>query len=284
MTAPHELSFIEGLSVASLGSGRYRSRYPGWNGYPRVFGGLLLAQAISAASDSVDEAKLPISQHGCFLRPADPGDEVELVVEAVRDGRSFSTREVRSYVRGAETSRFLVSFQAPEESPTYQLAMPAAPGPDDLPRSDEQLPFEVVELGHSGPDEAGRYAWTRRCWLRCVAPMQPGPIFQAAAMAYASDLTTTAFTPGAVAPSHDTTDASLDHALWLHRPSDLSEWHLFELTCVAVSGWRATARGTIHSADGILRASMAQELLNRPLEGPPLALGDGRWVPERTAG
>jgi acyl-CoA thioesterase-2 len=278
--APHELSFAEGLSVVPLGEGRFRSRYPGWNGYPRVFGGLLLAQAISAAAGSVAVAKLPISQQGCFLRPANPGDEVELVVETVRDGRSFSTREVRSYVEGAETSRFLVSFQIPEESPSYQLAMPAAPPPDDLPRSDEQLPFEVVELGHSGADTQGRYAWTRRCWLRCVAPMDPGSTFQAAAMAYASDLTTTAFTPGAETQAHDTTDASLDHALWLHRPSDLAEWHLFELNCVAVSGWRATARGTIYSADGILRASMAQELLNRPLEGPPLVPGEGRWAPE----
>ena len=92
MAAPHELSFADALSVEDLGGDRYRGRYPGWNGYPRVFGGVVLAQAVSAAAATVEAPRAVHALHGLFLRPARPGDEAELVVERLRDGRSFSAR------------------------------------------------------------------------------------------------------------------------------------------------------------------------------------------------
>jgi len=281
VTAPHELTFAEAIDVIEIDGDHFRGRYPGWNGYPRVFGGVVLAQAISAAVATVEGPKVPNSLHGVFLRPATPGDTAELHVERVRDGRSFSTRQVTSVVGGKETSRFVVSFRAPEVSGGYQLAMGSAQAPTGRPTSPDQLPFEVIELGSSGPSPDGTYEWTRRAWIRSVARMAPTPGFQTAALAYASDITMMAFQPGAELVDDDSGDASLDHALWFHRPSDLRDWHLFELRCVSISSACSTVQGTIHAADGRLVASMAQELLIRPNLAGTIVRAEGRWTPEQ---
>jgi len=280
MKQPHEFGFAEALQVASQEEDRFRGVYPGWNGYPRVFGGVVLAQAISAAVQTVDGPKVPNSMHGVFLRPGMPGDEPELHVERVRDGRSFSTRQVSSFIGGKETSRFIVSFAIPEDSPEYQLGMPEVPRPASEKISSEDLPFELVELGHSERRGDGSYEWTRRAWLRCAARVEADAGLQAAAIAYASDITLTAFQPGVESIEDDTTDASLDHALWFHRSSNICEWHLFDLRCVSISSSRSTVQGVLYDDQGRLVASMAQELLIRPLNGEPIVRSTGRWSPE----
>ena len=113
--------------------------------------------------------------------------------------------------------------------------------------------------------------------------MDTTPSFQAAALAYASDITLSAFEPGSNAIDENSVDASLDHALWLHRLTDLTEWHLFELNCISISNSRSTVQGTLHSQSGVLAASMAQELLVRRNEGGPVQRTEGRWIEEITS-
>jgi acyl-CoA thioesterase-2 len=263
VTAEPSLSFEDAVSVVALGAGRFSARYVGWSEYHRIFGGIVLAQSIVAAAATVSEPKVPNSMHGYFLRPSPPGAEVEITVESVRDGRSFSTREVRSIVEGKETSRFLISFHVPEPGRDYQLTMPEVPDAGSL-EAKPGYPFEVIELGASEADSAGTYAWTRRCWLRCTAPIEATSSLHAAAMAYATDMTVTAYLPGFDGVGEADGGGSLDHAAWFHRPSDLSAWHLFDLRCVSVSNATSTIQGLLYAADGTLCASMAQELLARP--------------------
>ena len=113
--------------------------------------------------------------------------------------------------------------------------------------------------------------------------MDTTPSFQAAALAYASDITLSAFEPGSNQIDENSVDASLDHALWFHRLTDLTEWHLFELNCISISNSRSTVQGTLHSQSGVLAASMAQELLVRRNEGGPVERTEGRWIEEITS-
>jgi acyl-CoA thioesterase-2 len=263
---------MEELSAAlvarPLGGGRFVAGSPDWWGGDRVFGGMVVAQALSAAIQTVERATPVHSMHAYFLRPSLPGRPVDLVVHRVRDGRSFSTREVTSSVDGKVTFQMACSFHGDEPGDEYQLAMPEVPGPDDVEQADVPIPFLVRELGPSPRRPDGSYGSTRRVWLRTRTPLADDPLLHTCVVAYLSDMTGAAFRPKSLGTWGTHTDASLDHSLWFHRPVRADQWLLFDLQALVNAGGRATVRGVMFDREGRLVVSMAQELLIRPLEDP----------------
>jgi len=281
MVDPHELTFAQALGVEPLGEDRFEGIYADWAGSPRVFGGNVLGKAIMAASATVESPKVFHSIHGYFLRPATPGDRPILQVERVRDGRSYSNREVRVLIEGKETARFLLSFCVPEAGRDYQPLMPKVEAPELEQAEVGFHPFELIELGSAGPDEDGFYEWTRRAWFRCASRAATEPSLKYAALAYISDHSGMALRPGDEDYEENAGDASLDHSLYIHREPDLTKWHLFDLRCLSVSSRRSAIQGRIFAESGELVATMNQELLIRPLGGPPPELDrTGLWKPE----
>ena len=281
MVAPHELTFAQALDVESIGEDLFGGQYGEWTNAPRVFGGSILGQVVMAASATVEAPKAVHSLHGYFLRPALPGTRPQLSVERVRDGRSYSHREVQVSVDGTETSRFLLSFCAPEEGREYQPLRPDAPDPRGLRAEVGTHPFELIELGSAEADQNGFHEWTRRVWFRCAAKVRDDVAFQTAALAYISDHTGLALRPGEGLYEENAGDASLDHALYLHRRPDVTQWHLYDLRCISISSRRSTVQGRIFAESGELVATTSQELLVRPLGGPaPERTMTGLWTPE----
>ena len=281
MTAPHELTFAQGLGVEPLGDDRFVGTYADWASSPRVFGGNVLGKSVMAASATIEGGKVLHSMHGYFLRPATPGDRPVLEVERVRDGRTYSNREVRVRIDGVETARFLLSFSVPEDGRSYQPPMPEVPSPTGMLAELGVHPFELIELGSAEPDEDGFYEWTRRSWFRCASNVRDDPSFAYAALAYISDHSGLALRPGNATYDENAGDASLDHSLYVHRRPNLAKWHLFDLRCISISSMRSAIQGRIFAETGELVATVTQELLVRPLGGPPPELDrTGLWTPE----
>jgi acyl-CoA thioesterase-2 len=256
---------------------------PHWWGGNRTFGGMVVAQALHAACQTVPSRLHVHSLHGYFLRPSSPGSTSIHRVDRVRDGRSFTTREVTSEVEGRTTFRMTCSFHVPEDGDEYQLPMSDdVPRPEDTPGVDLPFPFDIRELGATPRRADGTYASTRRCWFRTRTPLPDDPAIHACVLAYLSDMTGAAFRPLSLNSWGTHTDASLDHALWFHRPRRADEWNYYDLSALVNAGGRATVRATLYGDDGVLYQSMAQELLIRELEvpvafeAPPWALRDGK--------
>ena len=256
------------LVARPTGPGTFAAQSPDWWGGDRVFGGMVVAQALSAAIQSVDLGTPVHSLHGYFLRPSAPGRPVQLTVGHLRDGRSFTTREVTSHVDGKLTFKMACSFHADEEGEEYQLPMPDVPGPDEVAQADVPIPFLVRELGPGNRRADGSFDSTRRVWLRTRGALPDDPLLHTCVVAYLSDMTGAAFRPHSLGTWGTHTDASLDHCLWFHRPVRADEWLLFDLAAVVNAGGRATVRGAMFGRDGRLRVSMTQELLIRLLDEP----------------
>lgn len=254
-------------------------------GYRQLFGGQVLGQAVSAACKTVDATRLVHSLHAYFLRPGDAALPVVYQVERVRDGGSFSTRRVSAIQKGKTIFTCHTSFQGIEQGFEHQPVMPEVPGPDEL-RSETQLaraiagqlpeslreravhdkpfdvrPVQVMNPFHPKPTEALKYVW-----FRADGVLPDYPALHQYLLAYASDfgLLTTALLPHGVSVWQKSMQvASLDHALWFHRPIRVDEWMLFAMD----SPWAANARGfsraSIFNQAGQLIASAAQEGLMR---------------------
>jgi len=265
---PASLSFSDGISVSPVRTDVYRSTYPHWWEGERVFGGFVVAQAVAAAMATVERPADLHSLHGYFLRPAMPGDQSEITVERVRDGRSFTTRRTSTEVRGKETFVMTASFHAPEPGEDYQLAVAEVPGPEACHAlREDDGPFEVLELGPSEQAEDGTYASTRRAWIRCTEDLGSDPSRHLAAAAYASDMTRAAFRPTSLGSWGEHVDASLDHSVWFHGLPDMTAWHLFDLHTVITGAGRSFMRGQLSDERGIAKFSMAQEILIRRIDG-----------------
>jgi acyl-CoA thioesterase-2 len=251
---------------------------PDWWAGDRTFGGMVVAQALSAALQTAPLGLEVHSMHGYFLRPVAPGASTTHVVNAVRDGRAFSNREVVSLTDGKETFRMACSFHAPEQGDEYQLPMgPGIPPPADVEGFEAPFPFDIRELGHTDQREDGTYLSTRRCWFRTREPLPDDPAVHTCVLAYFSDMTGASFRPGSIGTWGTHTDASLDHAVWFHRPWRADRWSIFDIQALVNAGGRATIRATMHGEDGALHLSMAQELLIRKLE-VPLVFEPPPWV------
>ena len=257
---------------------------PNWWMGDRTFGGMVVAQALHAAMLTAPaEAELH-SLHGYFLRPTAPGAQTTHVVDCVRDGRSFSLREVRSLVDGKETFRLACSFHAPEVGDEYQLpAPPGVPRAQEIEGFEAPFPFDIREIGATERREDGTYESTRRCWFRTREPLPDDRAIHACVLTYFSDMTGASFRPLSLGSWGTHTDASLDHAVWFHRPWRADVWSLFNIHALVNAGGRATIRATMHSEDGTLHLSMAQELLIRKLE-TPLVFETPRWLERSVEG
>jgi acyl-CoA thioesterase-2 len=262
------------LDLEDAGGDRFWAPTPGGDGPPRLFGGGVAAQALAAACRTVPEERPPHSLHGYFIRPGRPGVPLELVVERTRDGRSFTTRHVTAIQDSKAIFNLTASFHGAEPGTDWQEAVPELP---PLPGDEE----DRAAIGPAGLMEIFRAVWRSSpfelrpvrpgpslvphpCWVRLAEPIGPDPALQACALTFVSDM-------GVVVSARAPQDrgrrapmASIDHAVWFHRPFDVAEWHLFSVDPVSNYGARGLARASLHSSDGRLVASIAQEVLMRP--------------------
>jgi acyl-CoA thioesterase-2 len=263
------------LELRQLGGDRFAPEYYPEPAAPFVFGGQLAAQSLTACSATVDPGRLPHSLHCLFLAAANPAAPLELVVHRLRDGRSFSTRRVDVVQDAAVVFSATASFNVPRVEPgsaDYQVPLPDAPGPDDPQEQWADLlggaPYfaglEVRESHPADPSTDGLRAYSRRVWFRTPAALPHDPRLHAAVLAFASDLgVTMASSATAGLYGQAKVLSSLDHGLWIHRPLRVDDWLLLELVSVSNAQSRGLVRGTVHSMDGVLVASVVQEALIR---------------------
>jgi acyl-CoA thioesterase-2 len=248
----------------------------------RIFGGQVLAQSLMAAVKTVPEARPVHSLHAYFLRPGDPEVPITFSVERLRDGRSFSARRTHALQNGQPLLSMISSYQQPSEGLDHQVEMPKVPGPDELPTLEEQfghLPSPMVQQAlngrpidmrhvegplflHPGPERVAHQA----VWMRAMAPMPDEQVLHTALLAYASDyslLESILRRHGLSWATRGMSTASLDHAMWFHRPARMDDWLLYVQESPSASGARGMGMGRLFSQDGVLVASVAQEGMMR---------------------
>lgn len=273
------------LDLEKLAEDRYRGASV-FETSARVFGGQVIAQALVAATRSVDPIRQVHSLHGYFLRPGDTSKDILFDVERLRDGKSFSTRRVTAHQNGETIFGFAASFQLAEEGFSHAPPMPQVPPPEDLvvdPVLAEKVSRKLPETFSAwfGPDraldvrpapfqtrvEGPSGVPIQYFWVRANGEMGDDPCEHQAVLAYVSDL---GLLPTAgIAHQIGVGDkkvqwASLDHAMWFHRPMRADEWLLFAEESPAASGGRGFSRGNVFTRDGTHVASLAQEGLMRP--------------------
>jgi acyl-CoA thioesterase-2 len=232
-------------------------------GWGRIYGGQVVAQALRAAGLTVDASLRPQSLHAYFVQAGDEQLPVLYEVERVRDSGSFATRQVVAYQARGAVLNLIASFHRPEASVDLSaLTMPGdVPSPESLPAQQTDLAFErrdVLRRVHPEPYELG--------WMRVHESLGDDPMLQACAFAYCSDEYPlgTALIAHPVVPDWDRVfTASLDHAIWFHRPLRADEWLLYELRGGGVADARGLAMGRVFDQAGAHVASIAQEALAR---------------------
>jgi acyl-CoA thioesterase-2 len=272
------------LDLEELEHNLYRGRSPKVN-WQRVFGGQTIAQALVAAQRTVEPDRHVHSLHGYFMLPGDTTVPIVYQVDRIRDGGSFTTRRVVAVQHGQAIFSLEASFQVEERGLDHQFAMP-----DDVPTPDSlKTQRELFEHAENVPEHIRRF-WARErpleirpvdldhytsreklpprqnIWLRTTGPVPADRTMQAAVLAYLSDMTlldTSTFAHGRAVFDRDLQVASLDHAMWFHRPYPLDGWLLYTQDSPSASGARGFTRGAIYAEDGTLIASVAQEGLIR---------------------
>ncbi len=248
----------------------------------RIFGGQVVAQALTAAYKTVGD-RVCHSLQSYFIRPGDPTIPVLYQVERSRDGHSFATRRVIAIQKGEQIFNMACSFQTPEAGFDHQSKMPVVTPPDDLPDDFFRQQQELAGV----PEEHKRWLRKRAIEMRLVDPVSiVKPVAKSAEhhvwlrarencgedialnqalLAYASDysLLGTAMRPHGVSWLNGVQTASLDHIIWFHRPTNFSRWHLYVQDSPSASGARGFNRGAIYREDGVLVASATQEGLIR---------------------
>jgi len=260
----HHRRLLDILDLHASGRDTYIAPTPS-EGPPRLFGGQVASQAVRAITLTVEGDRRIHSVHAYFIRPGRPGVPLELRVERTRDGRSFSTRRVEALQEGEAILVADASFHVTEPGDEWQEASPiAVPGPEEIAERNtsmmsafrSMMPFDIRPVR---PTEGFPL---HPCWVRVRDPIPADAALHAAALAYVSDLAVigSARAPGSTAGWGG---ASLDHSIWFHRPVNMDDWLLFSVDPVINFGARGLARGTFHTRDGVLVASIAQEALLR---------------------
>src|SRR5690242_19377398 len=253
---------------------------------PRVFGGQVAAQALVACGRTVPTDRHAHSLHAYFLRPGDPGAPIVYTVERIRDGRSFTTRRVVAVQHGQPIFHLSASFQTYEEGLEHQAPMPPAPDPATLPTSQERLrgydhlapgvverfleAREAVDLRYVDEPQYGRFGEPReshsQVWFRANGKIDGDidePLLHVVLATYVSDMTLL----DSVLLAHgrggwavgDVVGASLDHAMWFHRPFRADEWLLYDQESTTAHGGRGLGQARIHTQDGRPAISVNQE-------------------------
>lgn len=253
----------------------------------RSFGGQVLGQALSAAGTTTPEDRELHSMHGYFLRPGDSEQRMTFEVARLYDGRSFSTRRVQAYQAGEVLMSLIASFQEPADGLEHQdpYEIGAVTPPEELPTVWEKYghladggraswvlnrPFDIRYVDPDILLDVAEPASGQRVWLRSRDMLEGGQSLHSAALAFASDYLLVEpvmrrhgipwATPGLRA-------ASLDHAMWFHRPFRVDDWLLYELETPTSQGGRGLTTGRFYDRDGALVASVAQEAMVRRPEG-----------------
>jgi acyl-CoA thioesterase II len=248
----------------------------------RVFGGQVAGQALVAAGRTVEDRYSVHSLHAYFLRPGDPSIPILYEVDRIRDGRSFVTRRVVAIQHGRAIFNLAASFHVAEQGLDHQAAMPTdLPDPDSLPDFKERWKDLAEMLGddyeRDRPIDTRHCDWApkdrknplppyQRVWLRADGRLPDDPVLHVCILTYASDMTlldTSLLPHGSGAVDGGIMMASLDHAMWFHRPFRADEWLLYVQDTPSASGGRGLARGSIFTRSGDLAVSVVQEGLIR---------------------
>ncbi|MFD8676844.1 acyl-CoA thioesterase II [Streptomyces seoulensis] len=250
---------------------------------PRVFGGQVAAQALVAAGRTVPADRAAHSLHAYFLRTGDPGAPIVYSVDRIRDGRSFTTRRVVAVQHGKPIFHLSASFQAYEDGLDHQAPMPQAPDPATLPTSQERLrgyahldpevverfleAREAIDLRYVDEPPYGEFGAPRephsQVWFRANGKLADDPLLHVVLATYVSDMTLL----DSVLLAHgrggwavgDVVGASLDHAMWFHRPFRADEWLLYDQESPSAHGGRGLGQARIYTRDGALAISVVQE-------------------------
>jgi acyl-CoA thioesterase-2 len=256
-------------------------------GSQRVFGGQVLGQALVAGGRTVPAERLAHSFHAYFLRPGDPATPILYQVDRTRDGRSFTTRRVTAIQRGLAIFHLEASFHASERGPEHREEMPEVPDPELLPTWGERMealadraqgqpgpwflrdrPIDIRHVTWFDPLDPEKLPPRLLVWLRAAGALPDAPRLHQCVVAYASDMTLldTVALPHAIAWIDPTWQiASLDHAMWFHRPFRADEWLLYAQESPVAAGARGFATGKLFTRDGSLVVSVVQEGLIRRL-------------------
>jgi len=253
-------------------------------GSPQVFGGQVLGQALTAASATV-EGRIVHSLHAYFLRRGDFNAPIVYQVDRSLDGHSFSNRRVVAIQHGQQIFNMAASFHVQEEGLDHQVRMPVVPGPEELPDSsrpprellerlpermrkfiEQPRPFEFRSVQQIDYLRPIRSEPARQLWFRAVGRLPDDERLHRSLLAYVSDyflLDTATLPHGMSSLQGSLIMASIDHAMWFHRPLRVDEWLLYAVESPSASGARGFARAGLFSRDGRLVASTAQEGLVR---------------------
>jgi acyl-CoA thioesterase-2 len=280
MTVMHESVklMLDALTLSPTSEDHFTApslRMPG----ARVYGGQVMAQALLAASRTVDANRPIHSLHGYFLRPGDDKQPIDFGIDRIHDGRSFSTRRTQAYQNSAPIFSMISSFQDKDSGLEHQAAMPTGiPAPHELPSAVEVLsgidhpmadywahfrPFDLRHVGGAIYDTVrGERVAHQAVWMRTHTELPDDPNLHRAAIAWASDYTILEpiFRRHGVAwADPELKAASLDHAMWFHRDGRADEWMLYVLESPSAQGGRGLGLGRIYAQDGRLLVSVAQE-------------------------
>jgi acyl-CoA thioesterase-2 len=258
----------------------------------RVFGGQVAGQALVAAGRTVPDDRPVHSLHAYFIRPGDPSVPLVYTVDRVRDGRSFTTRRVTAIQHGKPIFTLSASFHHPEAGLEHATPMPAAPRPEELRSNAERLAEAVgaplprhfrdspIELRSVGPlsVELARDPSLRAegdhsnlVWVRVTEELPDDPLLHVCLMTYISDLTlieTALLEHGITMLDGRASGASLDHAMWFHRPFRADRWLLYAQESPVAAGGRVLARGQVFTEEGDFVVSVVQEGLIRISDTP----------------
>ena len=248
----------------------------------RTFGGQVAGQALVAAGRTVEATKPIHSLHAYFLRPGDPASPILYQVDRIRDGKSFATRRVVAIQHGEAIFNLSASFHVEENGVEHQMPMPPSVDPETLPTFTERMAPYAAKLGewYSRPrpidtryvgepnrnTSLGSRPPHQQVWFRTDGDLPDDPLLHACVVAYASDMSLldSILLPHGLAWDDDTfMVASLDHAMWFHRPFRADQWLLYSQESQVSHGARGLARGEIFTSDGKLVVSVVQEGLIR---------------------
>ena len=254
-------------------------------GFGNIFGGQVLGQALSAASQTITEERNVHSLHGYFLRSGDPKQAIVYNVERLRDGKSFTTRRVVAIQKGRPIFSMSCSFQVNESGFEHQAQMPDIKGPDgitsDLERYREvqdripvsireklicDKPIEIRQVNPINPFKPEKQNPIKYAWFRAVGDMPDDQSVHHYMLAYASDfglVSTSLYPHGHTFWEPHMQVASLDHAMWFHHEFRMDDWLLYVMESPSASKARGLNHGNIFSRDGKLVASTTQEGLIR---------------------
>ncbi|HTQ91272.1 MAG TPA: acyl-CoA thioesterase II [Streptosporangiaceae bacterium] len=273
---------IELLDLEPIEVNIFRGRSPDEN-RQRVFGGQVAGQALVAAGRTVPADRPVHSLHAYFIRPGDTTVPIVYLVDRVRDGRSFTTRRVSAVQHGEAIFTLSASFHHAEPGPEHANPMPDVPPPETVERNSDRMarllgqaprqlqesPIDLRSIGLMSAEAAGDPSLRTTqnlIWLRVDGDLPDDPLLHVCLMTYASDMTlldSVLLGHGLTWLDGSTSGASLDHAMWFHRPFRADQWLLYAQESPVASGARGLARGQVFTGDGELVVSVVQEGLIR---------------------